>query len=64
MKGFERVELAPGERRQITFALTAETLSFCGLDLKETIEPGKVEIFLGTSSRDCDLVRMEIAIEM
>ena len=33
-------------------------------DLKETIEPGKVEIFLGTSSRDCDLVRMEIAIEM
>lgn len=64
LKGFERVELAPGERRQITFALTDETFSFCGLDLKETIEPGKVEIFLGTSSRDCDLVRMEIVIEM
>lgn len=64
LKGFERVELAPGERRQITFALTAETFSFCGLELKETIEPGKVEIFLGTSSRDCDLDRMEIVIEM
>jgi beta-glucosidase len=41
IKGFEKIELAPGETKTVTFSLTKEHFSFIGLENKRIIEPGK-----------------------
>ena len=41
LKGFQKIELAPGEERTVEFTLAAKDLSFVGLDNKWTLEPGE-----------------------
>lgn len=56
LKGFAKVELAPGEARRITLRLTAEDLSFYDEQLgRWVLEPGWFTLYLGTSSRDLPL---------
>jgi beta-glucosidase len=50
LKGFERVTLAPGERRRVEFRLTPEHLGFYDRALRFTVEPGEFKVFAGTSS--------------
>ena len=50
LKGFQRVRLAPGERREVLFQLTAGDLSFYGPDMKLTTEPGEFDVWLGGDS--------------
>ena len=52
LKGFERVELAPGERRILNFTLTAADLRFWGMDGAWTAEPGWFTVMVGGSSAD------------
>jgi beta-glucosidase len=52
LRGFARVRLAAGERRRVTFRLAVEQLAFTGLDGQLAIEPGHVELMVGTSSTD------------
>jgi beta-glucosidase len=52
LRGFRRVHLAAGERRRVTFHLTAEQLAFTGLDGRLVLEPGRVRVMVGTSSAD------------
>jgi beta-glucosidase len=52
LKGFQKVTLKAGETRTIAFNITREELSFYNSDLKWVCEPGKFEVFVGTSSRD------------
>jgi beta-glucosidase len=52
LRGFLRVGLAPGECRRVTFGLAAEQLAFTGLGGELVIEPGRVEVMVGTSSED------------
>jgi beta-glucosidase len=51
LKRFERVSLTPGEKKTIEFSLTGQDLSFCGRDLKDTLEPGVFDVFVGGDSR-------------
>ena len=44
LKGFQKIELAPGEERTVEFTLAAKDLSFVGLDNKWTLEPGEHRI--------------------
>lgn len=44
LRRFEKVELAPGESKKISFSLTAEDLAFVNSDLKRVTEPGEFEI--------------------
>jgi hypothetical protein len=46
------VTLAPGERRRVTFEMAAEQLAFTGRDGALIVEPGRVELMVGTSSED------------
>ncbi len=48
--GFEKVSLKPGETKSIKFNITAEDMSFTGIDMKKHIEPGKFNVFVGGSS--------------
>ncbi len=50
LKGFERVELAPGEKRRVEFTLTPDDLAFVGPELKRIVEPGKFQLWVGGSS--------------
>jgi beta-glucosidase len=57
LKGFERVTLAPGERRTVRFTLGPKALRIWNVAMKEVVEPGRVEIMAGNSS-----VRLQSAI--
>jgi beta-glucosidase len=50
LKGFQRVRIEPGERRQVTFRLTADDLAFYGRDLRRTTEAGQFRAWVGGDS--------------
>ena len=52
LRDFERVRLAPGETRTVTFRLTMDDLAFFGPGMQRIVEPGRFHVFTGTSSAD------------
>ncbi|WP_169983744.1 glycoside hydrolase family 3 N-terminal domain-containing protein [Microbispora sp. H10836] len=52
LAGFARVRLEPGESARATFAVHADRTAFTGRDLRRIVEPGDVEVFVGTSASD------------
>lgn len=50
LKGFERIELKPGESKELSFILTPEDLSFYRLNLSFGQEEGEYEVWIGGSS--------------
>lgn len=59
LKGFERIHLKAGETRKVEFAITDDLLSFYGSDLKEIVEPGSFELFVGANSKTTNKVVFE-----
>ncbi len=55
LKGFTRISLAPGERRNVIFPLAAAQLRYWGGE-GWVFEPGTIEVQVGSSSRDIRLV--------
>lgn len=55
LRGFRRVSLAPGERRTVSFRLSAEQFAYVGADYRRVIEPGAIRLFAGSSSTDLPL---------
>ncbi|MGH7638612.1 MAG: glycoside hydrolase family 3 N-terminal domain-containing protein [Gemmatimonadaceae bacterium] len=55
LKGFTRVHLAPGEEREVTFALDARDLRFLDAQMRWVVEPGTYRILIGASSMDLRL---------
>ncbi len=56
LKGFTKVELQPGESREVTFALDQRALSFYDPRRKGWVaEPGEFLVLVGSSSRDIRL---------
>ncbi|WP_051367566.1 beta-glucosidase family protein [Hamadaea tsunoensis] len=51
LKNYARVTLAGGESCRVTFELRAGQLGFLGRDMAFAVEPGPVELFVGTSSQ-------------
>jgi beta-glucosidase len=52
LKGFVRVPLAAGESRSVTFTTPIGQLGFHDRNLDYVVEPGEIEVFVGTSSID------------
>lgn len=52
LKGFERINLKPGESRTVTFTIDQELLKFYNKDLDYVCEPGDFEAMIGPNSRD------------
>ncbi|WP_424345607.1 glycoside hydrolase family 3 N-terminal domain-containing protein [Ilumatobacter sp.] len=52
LQGFERVTLDAAQSARITFHLPVDALGFSGPSLDHVIEPGRIEVFVGTSSTD------------
>jgi beta-glucosidase len=50
LKAFERVSLAPGETKTVTFTLTPETFRIWNIDMQRVVEPGAFEVMVGPNS--------------
>ena len=55
LKGFTHVELEPGQTRNVIFELDLRQLAFYDLDMNYVVEPGEVDIMIGSSSEDIRL---------
>ncbi|MEO9803920.1 MAG: beta-glucosidase BglX [Reichenbachiella sp.] len=51
LKGFEKVQLEPGEERVVKFTISNETLSYYRADLSFGSEPGKFAVMIGGNSQ-------------
>ncbi|MDF2733318.1 MAG: beta-glucosidase, partial [Desertimonas sp.] len=52
LKGFVRVGLAAGDSRRVTFGTPVGQLGFHDRDLAYVVEPGTIDVFVGTSCVD------------
>jgi beta-xylosidase len=52
LTGFARVDLEPGERRTVEFAVHADLTSFTGRDLRRRVEPGEIVFTVARSAAD------------
>ena len=55
LKGFKRVRLATGETRTVVFELPFDILAFYDDAMQLVVEPGTVEVMIGSSSQDIRL---------
>lgn len=55
LRGFSRITLSPGEKKNIQFNLKPEHLYLLNRDMKEVVEPGKFKVMIGSSSEDIRL---------
>ena len=53
--GFVRVSLAPGESKQVAFALQAAQLGYYNENMDFVTEPGELQVMVGTSAHDLPL---------
>jgi beta-glucosidase len=60
LRGFQRVALAPGESRTVTFTLGFEDLALYDIGMKRVIEPGTFTVFIGGSSDATSQVQFEV----
>jgi beta-glucosidase len=61
LKGFQRVHLGAGERRDVTFTLTSTDLAAWSDPAGWTVHPGSYEVLIGASSAD---VRLSAFVEV
>ncbi|MFJ5760879.1 glycoside hydrolase family 3 C-terminal domain-containing protein [Neobacillus sp. NPDC093182] len=56
LKGFEKVDLQPGEEKTVTFTLNKRAFAYYNVDLKDWhVETGEFEILVGKSSQEIAL---------
>lgn len=61
LKGFKRVELEPGQQKTVSFELAVSQLGFYDRGMQFTVEPGTIEVMIGSSSAD---IRLQSAFEI
>jgi len=68
LKGFEKVELAPGESRDVTFTLDKRSFAYWNEQIKDWhVESGEFRIEVGQSSRDialCETVKVNSTVKL
>lgn len=52
LKGFEKISLAPGESKKVSFTVTVKDLEFYTRDMSYKAEPGDFRVFIGPSSAE------------
>lgn len=52
LKGFEMIELNPGESKKVTFTIDEKTIEFYSINNKWEAEPGDFKVFIGTNSAE------------
>jgi len=52
LKGFDKIELAPGESKTVSFTITPKMLEFTGISMEKVLEAGDYTVKIGTSSQE------------
>nr|WP_244301518.1 beta-glucosidase BglX [Bacteroides xylanisolvens] len=60
LRGFQQVELQPGEEKEINFMLTEKELGFESACKGWTVEPGLFDVMVGNSALNVKKVRVEL----
>ena len=61
LRGFKRIHLDPGASTTVSFDVGPDQLSILDAQMQKVVEPGPVEIQIGSSSADTSSVRLTIA---
>ena len=56
LAGFQRIALAAGKTRRLTFHLDMSQLAFYDRQMEFVVEPGSIEVMVGSSSQDTRLL--------
>ena len=60
LRGFKRVHLEPGASTTVSFDVGTDQLSILDAEMKRAVEPGSVDLLIGSSSADTSAVRLTI----
>ena len=60
LKGFQRIHLAKGESKTVSFDIDASTLSYYDANGNTVLEPGDFDIMIGPNSRDVNTVKLTV----
>ena len=60
LKGFEKIALAPGVARRVRFTLTKKELAFWNVDMKLTVEPGELTVWVAPHAQGGQAAKMMI----
>ncbi|TKC04427.1 beta-glucosidase BglX [Pedobacter frigoris] len=60
LKGFQKISLAAGESKTVTFKISAEDLKFYNSELKFIAEPGDFNLFIGANSKDVSTIKFTL----
>jgi len=55
LRGFERIELRPGDTKSVTFTLSTPDLALWDRNMRFIVEPGTFRVMIGSSSEDIRL---------
>ena len=55
LAGFCRIHLNPGETQTVSFSLKISQLAFYNVDMEFVVEPGNIDVMVGSSSEDIRL---------
>jgi beta-glucosidase len=58
LKGFDKIELAPGQSKEVSFEITPELLKFYNGDLKFDWEAGEFQMMVGPNSKEVKTVKV------
>ncbi len=62
LKGVQKVDLKAGERKEVSWRLPVEDLSFVGPNFEPVLEPGRFEIHVGQSADPSGLVSCAVEL--
>jgi beta-glucosidase len=62
LRGFTRINLAPGEKKTVHFTLHPDDLAILDKNMNWTVEPGKFKVMIGRSSEDL-VLNKEFVVE-
>ena len=60
LKGFQRVTLAPGETKALTFELPVSDLAFWNIDMEYVVEKGDFNLWVAGDSASGESVSFEV----
>ena len=55
LRGFEKIQLRPGEKKTVSFVVTPEHMALLNRHLEWVVEPGTFQVMVGHSSKDIRL---------
>jgi len=62
LKGFARVYLEAGEKKEVMIEIPVSSLAIVNRNLENVVEEGEFELMVGSSSRDQDLLRTNFRV--